>query len=249
MIQLAIDFFNELYFLTMEMAPYLLLGFMIAGILYGFFPKNKVQKYLGKNNLRSVINASLLGIPLPLCSCGVIPTGVSFHQNGASKGAAVSFLISTPQTGVDSIMVTYSLLGLPFAVLRPIIAFFTGIFGGWYTNRLVKKNPHEEGSIHQIEEHRNYNSLYQRVYSMMKYAFVDFLQDIMRWLVIGLIIAAAISIALPDDFFTTYIGNNYLSILLVLAASVPLYVCATGSVPIAAVLLMKVFRQVQHLFF
>ena len=239
MIQLAIDFFNELYFLTMEMAPYLLLGFMIAGILYGFFPKNKVQKYLGKNNLRSVINASLLGIPLPLCSCGVIPTGVSFHQNGASKGAAVSFLISTPQTGVDSIMVTYSLLGLPFAVLRPIIAFFTGIFGGWYTNRLVKKNPHEEGSIHQIEEHRNYNSLYQRVYSMMKYAFVDFLQDIMRWLVIGLIIAAAISIVLPDDFFTTYIGNNYLSILLVLAASVPLYVCATGSVPIAAVLLMK----------
>jgi len=239
MIQIVIDFFNELYFLTMEMAPYLLLGFMIAGILYGFFPKDKVQKYLGKNNLRSVINASLLGIPLPLCSCGVIPTGVSFHQNGASKGAAVSFLISTPQTGVDSIMVTYSLLGLPFAVLRPIIAFVTGIFGGWYTNRLVKKNKLEEGNIHQIEEHIIYNSFYHRVYSMMKYAFVDFLQDIMRWLVIGLIIAAAISIALPDDFFTNYIGNNYLSILLVLAASVPLYVCATGSVPIAAVLLMK----------
>lgn len=237
--QLIIDFANELYFLTLEMAPYLMLGFLIAGILYGFFPKAKVQKYLGKNDIRSVINAALLGIPLPLCSCGVIPTGVSFHQNGASKGAAVSFLISTPQTGVDSIMVTYSLLGLPFAIIRPIVAFVTGVFGGWYTNRLVKKNPVEEGTIHPITEDVVYASLWLRIKGMIKYAFVDFLQDIMKWLVIGLVIAAAISVALPDDFFTNYIGNDYLSILIVLAASVPLYVCATGSVPIAAVLLMK----------
>jgi uncharacterized membrane protein YraQ (UPF0718 family) len=101
------QFWNELVKLTIEMAPYLLLGFLFAGILYAWFPNEKMVKYLGKNNSASVFNAALLGVPLPLCSCGVIPTGVSFYRNGASKGSAVAFLISTPQTGVDSIMVTW----------------------------------------------------------------------------------------------------------------------------------------------
>jgi len=127
-------YIKELYFLTIDMAPWLLLGFLIAGILHVFFSEGKINQLLGKSNFRSVIWAALIGIPLPLCSCGVIPTGVSIHKNGASKGAAVSFLISTPQTGVDSIMVTYSLLGLPFAIVRPFAALFTGILGGSLTN-------------------------------------------------------------------------------------------------------------------
>ncbi len=144
MIEYVGQFLSALADLTMEMAPYLLLGFLFAGILYVWFPKKKVYKYLGKPNSASVINAALIGIPLPLCSCGVIPTGISFYNSGASKGSSVSFLISTPQTGVDSIMVTYSLLGLPMAIVRPIIALFTGFFGGFLTNKFDRNDRRED---------------------------------------------------------------------------------------------------------
>ena len=232
-----LQFWHELVYLTLEMAPYLLLGFLFAGILYAWFPEGKIYKYLGKNNTRSVVNASLLGIPLPLCSCGVIPTGISFYKNGASKGSAVSFLISTPQTGVDSILVTWSLLGWPLAIIRPAIALFTGIFGGLLTNRFEKNTkPASSGKsvIPLMEEKKKIG-----LKAMLKYAFVDFLQDIVKWLVIGLFIAALMAVLIPDDFFTNYLYNDYLSMLAVLLASIPLYVCATGSVPIAAVLIMK----------
>ncbi|MBT3802254.1 MAG: hypothetical protein HOG05_13975, partial [Bacteroidetes bacterium] len=125
--QYLIQYINELYILSKDMAPYLLFGFLFAGALHIYFKPERVRKYLGAKNFKSVIYASLLGVPLPLCSCGVIPTGISFHKNGSSKGAAVSFLISTPQTGVDSILVTYSMIGLPFALLRPVVAMVTGV--------------------------------------------------------------------------------------------------------------------------
>ena len=134
MLHWIVRYIEEFIDLSLEMAPWLLLGFIFAGILHVYMPKGSIRKYMGGNNLKSVIYASLLGIPLPLCSCGVIPTGIAFHKEGASKGSTVSFLISTPQTGVDSILATYSLLGLPFAILRPIVAFFSGIFGGVITN-------------------------------------------------------------------------------------------------------------------
>jgi uncharacterized membrane protein YraQ (UPF0718 family)/copper chaperone CopZ len=220
-----------------EMSPYLLLGFLIAGILHVAMPTEKVVKHFGKNNFRSVVNAALLGVPLPLCSCGVIPTGLSFQKNGASKGASVSFLISTPQTGVDSIMATYAMLGLPLAILRPLIAFVTGIAGGLITNRMVKNEDAEVAttpySVNVSEPKKN------PVKEVFRYAFLEFMQDIAKWLIIGLVIAALISVLIPDDFFTAYLGNDYLSMLLVLLAAVPLYVCATGSIPIAAVLIMK----------
>lgn len=230
------DFWNELVGLTIEMAPYLMLGFLFAGILYAWFPAEKMTRYLGKNNSASALNAALLGIPLPLCSCGVIPTGVSFYKSGASKGSAVSFLISTPQTGVDSIMVTWSLLGLPMAIIRPIIALFTGVFGGILTNKQEKKeNPHNKKPKVKITENKKKIG----VTGMLKYAFGEFLEDIVKWLVIGLLIAALIAVIIPEDFFLRYLSNDYLSMLIILVASIPLYVCATGSVPIAAVLMMK----------
>jgi uncharacterized membrane protein YraQ (UPF0718 family)/copper chaperone CopZ len=214
-----------------------MLGFLFAGILYAWFPTQKMVKYLGKNNSASVFNAALLGVPLPLCSCGVIPTGISFYKNGASKGSAVAFLISTPQTGVDSIMVTWSLLGWPLAVLRPIIALLTGMLGGILTNfsvnRSNKNNPPEEAI--PVDNDKKKVGLI----GMLKYAFVDFLQDIVKWLTIGLLIAALMAVIIPEDFFLRYLSNDYLSMLIILLVSVPLYVCATGSVPIAAVLMMK----------
>ncbi len=230
------DFWSELVILTLEMAPYLLLGFLFAGILYAWFPNHKVARYLGKNNTASVLNAALLGVPLPLCSCGVIPTGVSFYKNGASKGSAVSFLISTPQTGVDSVLVTWSLLGLPMAIIRPIIAFVTGVFGGILTNRLEKK---EERNIAHNQHVEMENGKKIGVIGMLRYAFGEFLEDIVKWLTIGLLFAALIAVIIPDDFFLRFLSNDYLSMLVILVASIPLYVCATGSVPIAAVLMLK----------
>ncbi len=223
----------ELVYLFAEMAPYLLLGFALAGILHVYFPKQKIAKYLGRKNLKSVVNAALLGIPLPLCSCGVIPTGISFNKNGASKGATVSFLISTPQTGVDSILVTYSLLGLPFALIRPIAAFITGIVGGAITNS-TDKTP-----VELFENEPETPVQGNKFKAALHYAFVEFLQDIAQWLLVGLAIAAFIAAIIPNDFIGNNLSNPYLNMLLVLVASIPMYVCATGSVPIAAVLMMK----------
>ncbi len=229
------EYFEALVILTIDMAPYLLLGFLIAGILHAYFPSASVNKFMGERNLKSVVNASLFGIPLPLCSCGVIPTGISFYKNGAAKGPVNSFLISTPQTGVDSILVTYSMLGLPMAIIRPFIAFITGIIGGVFTNKVDKDVVTPSPSAIQNESFSGKKAFK----NMLNYAFVTFLQDIAKWLVIGLLLAALISVILPNDFFTNYIENEYLSLVIVLLASIPLYVCATSSVPIAAVLIAK----------
>ncbi len=219
------------------MSFYLLLGFLFAGILYIYFPKKKVYRYLGRQNRISVLNASVIGVPLPLCSCGVIPTGISFYRSGASKGSSVSFLISTPQTGIDSILVTYSLLGLPMAIIKPIIAFITGIYGGIVSNFTDKKEKNAESALQQDMEQDANKDRSPR--GMIRYAFVEFIEDIAQWLLIGLLIAALISVLVPDNFFTLYLGNPWLEMLLVLVAAVPLYVCATGSVPIAAALMLK----------
>jgi uncharacterized membrane protein YraQ (UPF0718 family)/copper chaperone CopZ len=219
------------------MAPWLLLGFTFAGLLHVFMPGGSIRKYMGGRNLKSVIYAALLGVPLPLCSCGVIPTGISFHKEGASKGATVSFLISTPQTGVDSILATYSMLGLPFALLRPFVAFFSGIFGGIITNFTTKNE-----KIKEVESpvEKSMDSVKDnKIKRMVRYAYLEFMMDIANWLIIGFAVAALISLLLPDNFFTLYLNNQFLSMIIVLAASIPLYVCATGSIPIAAVLMMK----------
>lgn len=235
------EFFKTLWELTIEMAPYLLLGFLIAGLLNGVFSKDWLQRKMGKPGWGSAVKAALLGIPLPLCSCGVIPTGVSFHKQGASKGATSSFLISTPQTGVDSILVTYSLMGWAFAIVRPIIAFITGVLGGIWADqdRQVEKVTSEEApscSDCEDDKPKENQHWFDRIF---RYAFVTFLQDISRWLVLGLVLATLITMFVPEALFTEYLSRPWLNMLIVLAASIPLYVCATASVPIAAALLLK----------
>ncbi|MGW8316537.1 MAG: permease [Bacteroidales bacterium] len=223
----------ELAGLVNEMSPYLMLGFFFAGLLRVVFPRHVITRYMGRRNLRSAMNASLLGVPMPLCSCGVLPTGIGFYKNGASRGSTVSFLISTPQTGIDSMLATYSLLGLPLAIIRPVVALVTGVFGGVLGN-LVDRNGRgkEEVDIQEEEYPRDMKE-------MFRYGFVELVQDISKWLVIGMLLAALLSVVIPDDFFTQNISSEYLAMLLMLLASVPLYICATGSIPIAAVLLMK----------
>jgi uncharacterized membrane protein YraQ (UPF0718 family) len=231
---------QEIIALVNEMSPYLLLGFLLAGLMHSFIPNRYYRTYLGGNSFRSVLYATLFGIPLPLCSCGVIPTAMSLRKEGASKGATTAFLIATPQTGVDSIIATYSLMGLPFALVRPIAALCTALFGGCIANIFSKKEietpiQNIEGQSHK-EEKQNF---IQKIISAFRYGFIDMMQDIGRWLVLGLIIAGLITVFVPESFFASFAHNSLLSMLIVLLFAIPMYLCATGSIPIAVALMLK----------
>lgn len=231
---------KEIFELISSMAPYLLLGFFLAGIMHAFVPDTLYRRYMGGNSFRSVLNATLLGIPLPLCSCGVIPTAMSLRKEGASKGATVAFLISTPQTGIDSIIATYSLMGLPFALLRPLVALITSLFGGYLVNKLDAGNTaYQVASDSRIQHTCKSNNFGKKLKSAFHYAFVDMMQDIGKWLVIGLIVAGLITVFIPDSFFATFADKPLLSMMLVLLCAIPMYLCATGSIPIAVALMLK----------
>lgn len=225
-----------------EMSPYLLLGFLIAGLMHAFIPGSMFNRFLSGRSFRSVVNAALFGIPLPLCSCGVIPTAMSLRREGASKGAAVSFLIATPQTGVDSILATYSLLGLPFAILRPVAALFTALFGGQMVN-LVDNNTDEEDKEKTTDKHHSKHtaegvSFFTKVREALSYAYIEMMEDIGKWLVMGIVIAGLISL-IPNEYFAIFHDNTFASIVLVLLLAIPMYLCATGSIPIAVALMLK----------
>ncbi|MBR6538613.1 MAG: permease [Bacteroides sp.] len=230
------DIFTFLNLLN-EMSPYLLLGFLVAGILHAFVPQQIYTRHLSKNNFRSVLMAALFGIPLPLCSCGVIPTAMSLRKNGASRGATVAFLISTPQTGVDSILATWSLMGAPFAIIRPFVAFITSLFGGTLVNQFCKNDINVGEEVLRTEAKPK--NFIQRCMQALRYGYVDMMQDIGKWLVLGLVIAGLITLLLPDDFFTAFRNYPILNMLIVLAFAVPMYLCATESIPIAVALMLK----------
>ena len=217
-----------------EMAPYLLLGFLIAGILHVFVPQGFYRKYLSKDNKLAVLWAALLGVPLPLCSCGVIPTAIGLRNEKASKGAVASFLIATPQTGIDSILATFSLMGLGFAIIRPAAALITGVCGGWLVNRLVPEDDAAvtAGTSCNVETGN-------KLWRVLKYAYFKMIQDIGGRLVIGLLVAALIQVAIPDEFFLHFGSQPLLQMLVILIVAVPMYICSTGSIPVAAALIMK----------
>lgn len=221
------------------MAPYLLLGFLVAGLLYAFVPGEFYKKHLSRPGAWAVIKAALIGVPLPLCSCGVLPTAVSLRRNGASRGAATSFLIATPQTGVDSIAATYSLLGPAFAIIRPVAALLTAFFGGMLVNRQEKNCA--AGAEYDVDtiDAPSSHTFTGKLRDALRYGFVDMVQNIGKWLIIGLVIAAAITVFVPDGFFTFFSGYPLLSMLAVVVVAVPMYVCSTGSIPIALSLMLK----------
>lgn len=228
------DFMLSLLRVVCEMAPYLLLGFLIAGILHVFVPQDFYRRYLSKSNRWSVLWAALLGVPLPLCSCGVIPTAIGLRREGASKGAIASFLIATPQTGIDSILATFSLMGLGFAVIRPVAALVTGVCGGLLVNRLVRDDDTVPADSSSCEVQGG-----SRLWRVLRYAYYDMIRDIGGRLVVGLVVAALIQVAVPDEFFLSFGSQPLLQMLVILVIAVPMYICSTGSIPVAAALLMK----------
>ena len=178
--------------------------------------------------------AALLGVPLPLCSCGVIPTAIGLKNEKASKGAIASFLIATPQTGIDSILATFSLMGLGFAIIRPVAALITGVCGGLLVNRLVREDDMAEESNASCQMERG-----NRIWRVLKYAYYDMIRDIGLRLLIGLVVAALIQVAVPNEFFLSFGSQPLLQMLVILVIAVPMYICSTGSIPVAAALMMK----------
>ena len=233
------EFVYSLINMVAEMAPYLLLGFLIAGILYAFVPAGFYRNHLSRPGAWSVIKAALIGVPLPLCSCGVLPTAVSLRRNGASRGASTSFLIATPQTGIDSIAATYSLLGPAFAVIRPVAALVTAFVGGMLVNKEDKAcNDGCEMEVDTIDAPQS-DTFGRKIVDALRYGYVDMIQNIGKWLIIGLVIAAAITVFVPDGFFTFFADYPFLSMIAVVIVAVPMYVCSTGSIPIAMSLMLK----------
>ena len=233
----------ELWVTIEAMAPYLLLGFGIAGILSVLISPRQVEKHLGGSRFGSVIRASLFGVPLPLCSCSVIPVTASLRHHGAGRGATMAFLLSTPQTGVDSIMVTYALLGPVMAVFRPLAAFVSGIVGGVSVNLIPEKiasQPDPQSASTCGDDCSTATSGHQNIIlRILRHGFVTLPRDVGRSMLIGVAVAGAITAFVPDDFLAHYFGGGILSLLAMMLFGIPLYVCATASVPIAAALIMK----------
>jgi uncharacterized membrane protein YraQ (UPF0718 family)/copper chaperone CopZ len=220
------------------MSPYLLFGFFVAGVLSVVVRPEFIERHLGGRGLGPVLKASLFGVPLPLCSCGVIPVAASLRRHGAGSGATTSFLISTPQTGVDSIMVTLSLLGPVFAVFRPLISFVSGLIGG---SLVASTGPGTAVDARTACANGQCGVNHGRgsFIDVLRYGFVTLPRDINRALIIGVLIAGVISAAIPDDFFAGLLGGGIVSMLIMMAVGIPVYVCATASVPVAAVLIAK----------
>ncbi|MCM1051840.1 MAG: SO_0444 family Cu/Zn efflux transporter [Paenibacillus sp.] len=262
-------FFQSLWGIVNEMSPYILLGFILAGVLHVFIKPSAMSRHLSGRGFGPVLKAALFGIPLPLCSCGVLPTAVALRRQGASKGATTSFLIATPQTGVDSIAATYSLLGLPFAILRPVAALVGSVFGGWTVSRVaddkdtpVASTVEHDGcddpscSCHGGEESctchdgcgcaanvETYEyagmSFGRKMLASLRYGLVDMVASVGKWLVIGLVVAALITVLVPDELFLSLSARPLLAMLVMILVAVPMYVCATGSIPIALSLMLK----------
>lgn len=233
------ELLNSLLFMVNEMSPYVLLGFLIAGVLHAFIPQTVMARHLSGTGWRSVVKAAMIGIPLPLCSCGVLPTAVAMRRNGASKAASTSFLIATPQTGVDSIAATWSLLGPAFAVVRPVAALVTALFGGVAVGKTESPQAVAPQCATSDCEADRSRSFVGKCVDALRYGFIDLVGSIGGWLVIGLIVAAVITVYVPDDFFAAFSDKPILSMILVLIVAIPMYVCATGSIPIALSLVMK----------
>ncbi len=240
------ELINEIIAMFIEMSPYILLGLLFVGILNLYINKELIIKHTGGDNLWSILKTSLFGIPLPLCSCGVVPTSVYINKNGASDSSTVSFLTSTPQTGIDSIIATYGMMGPVFAVFRPFAALIMGIFSGIFVKLAVNKKKRNFISLDNLSNDTNNKSndktFKEKLKKSTNYAFVEFLDDISVQFVIGVIIAGFIAYFLPADLISDLgIESGLLAMIIVMLIAAPMYVCATASIPIAVALMMKGF--------
>lgn len=250
---LFLEILGESWKLLQEASIYVLFGILVAGMLRIFLSPGAVARHLGRGRFRSVFKASLLGIPIPLCSCGVLPAAASLRKQGANKGATTAFLISTPESGVDSVALTYALLDPVMTVARPAAAFATATAAGLSENLLSKEDDPSrfkpdlscpvdgccDGQECPPQDHRSHHSFSEKFRAGLSYALNDLWNDIAVWFLVGILLAGLITALIPADVLTRYLGGGLPSMLIMLAAGIPLYICATASTPIAAALILK----------
>ncbi len=273
-----IELLREIWGIYLEIAPYLFIGLTFAGLMHILLKGDFILKHLGKANIWSIIKAAIFGVPLPLCSCGVVPTAMHLKRKGASNGAIISFLTSTPQTGIDSIIPTFGMLGWFMGIYRPVTALLMGIITGVATNKIktnekpaqieanaqscclvcecddphcthpshpwnrqkIKSDGAEASCECSAETHEHSSDHQKNIFiKFINYAYGDFIDDISTQLVVGIIIAGIITWLIPDGFFEQYGGKGFPGMLLMIIVGLPMYVCATGSIPIAVSLIMK----------
>ncbi|OGQ33711.1 MAG: hypothetical protein A3F16_06535 [Deltaproteobacteria bacterium RIFCSPHIGHO2_12_FULL_43_9] len=248
MVDIVIRILEETWNIYFESAVYVIFGFVISGILYAWISPKDVSRHLGKPNFLSVLKATLLGLPLPLCSCGAVPAALHLRQRKASKGSTLAFLISTPETGVDSIAISYALLGPIYTIVRPIAAIVTAIITGIVANIClpaeVEPTGQEEPARCQICSilpggNGCPHTFWDRIRAAFRFSFGEFLHELSKWLLIGFLAAGIISAAIPTSFLQNYLGSGLPAMLILLAIGIPIYICASSSTPIAAALLLK----------
>ncbi len=219
-------FLQALWHVTLELAPWLLLGMFVAGLMHVLIPPGWLARALTGRG--GVVKAVAFGIPLPLCSCSVIPAGIGLKRDGASDGAAIGFMVATPQTGVDSILVSAGMLGWPLALWKVFAALVTGVVAGWLTDRAAPA-PSRPSVVDTSAPRRTLTD-------GLRHAN-EILASIWGWLAIGVVLSAALTAWLPPGALTSLAGNGGVWAMVgALALSLPLYVCAVASVPIAAAL-------------
>jgi uncharacterized membrane protein YraQ (UPF0718 family) len=252
-LDITIQILTETWHLLLDSSPYIIFGILVAGLLRMFLSTDYVVKHLGRGKVMPVIKASLLGIPIPLCSCGVLPAAASLRKQGASKGATAAFLISTPESGVDSIAVSWALLDPIMTVARPVVAFVTATVAGLAESLLDSQEKPDlsvvdngcpvdgccDGNDCDPEDHSNHHAFTEKISAGMKYAFGELWGDLASWFAFGLLLAGAVTALVPEHLITSALGGGLTSMLIMLFIGVPLYICATASTPIAAALILK----------
>ena len=251
--EFIIRVFIESWNLLLDSAVYMLFGIAVGGMLKVFLSPNTVVRHLGKHRFLSVVKSALLGIPLPLCSCGVLPAAASLKKQGANNGATAAFLVSTPESGVDSIAVTYALLDPIMTIARPVAAMAAAVATGFMENIVNWKETGRvvapdmscpiDGCCDGVEcdpkEHASHHSFLEKLSAGFRYTFGDLWGDLAGWFLIGLLLAGLITALVPDEFMTRFLGGGLGSMAVMLLVGIPLYICATASTPIAAALILK----------
>ena len=217
-----------------RMSPWLVAGFFAAGVIAVWIPRTWVNRAMGgRSGFSGILRAVLIGVPLPICSCGVLPIATGLRRNGAGKGATATFLISTPQTGIDSILATYALMGPVFAIARPLAAAFTGLVGGAVVSAVGGDDASAAAAEEAPPASRGLGAILWQAYRRL-------LGSVVKPLAVGLAVSALVTVLVPDGFFAgTFGGRDWLAMPAMALVGFPMYVCSTASIPIAASLVLK----------
>jgi hypothetical protein len=257
LIDLLLSAAQQTFWVLYEGALFILVGFAIAGIVHVLLDPDRIVRHLGERSLRSAALAALLGAPIPLCSCGVLPTALLLRRKGASREATLSFLVTTPETGIDSVAITLAFFGPIFAIVRPLAAVATGLVAAFASLRghaqpdEAAADPEPPGET--LDPHRHAEpevggrlpadapllDRTDRVGRAMHFAFVELFDELAFWLALAVLLTGFLSALLPPDFFARVVPSSFAAILVMVVLGIPLYVCASASTPLAALFVTK----------